>query len=255
TRYSFQSLDVQLCGNPCFRGNGLRQHSKTDREFLLDLARDYGAIMFVEAEEDGDTFHFLSQYHVMNVLVPAVTLYYGRCDVPERLVSFEANSDVGNVQLPRVLTGLEYKGGQPVQPKEADVQSPASASSDDDVFRDENLAELRRREPQKAGQLEALMTAAEDVQAGLREERGTVDRVAVPRFTTAEELAEIAKNQYSTSLLGMEATGSTMGNHRLHAQSTVEIADAGRFSGKWFLSKVQHIVDNQGYRTRFEGQR
>lgn len=253
-RYGFASLDVQLCGNPTFRGNGLRQHSKSDREFLLDLARDYGAIMYVDAAEDGDNFHFLSQYHVMNVIDPALTLYYGRCDVPERLTSFEASSDVARVQLPRELTGLEYREGTPVQPQQADIR-PVADEAAEDVFRDENLAELRRREPQKADQLEALMTAAPDVQQELREERGSVDRVAVPGFTTAEELAEIAKNQYSTSLHGMEATGSTMGNHRLHAQSTVEIADAGRFSGKWFLSRVQHTVDNEGYRTRFESRR
>jgi len=251
-KYGFKAVVVELSGNPLFEGNGLRQHNKTDREFLLELARDCGAIMYVEACAEGDELYFLSQYRVMNLIKPAVTLYYGRCDVPERLISFEANADTGNIQLPRVFTGMEYEGGKKIQPKKADIPPVSPAV---DRFRDENLDELRKREPQKEAQLKALMTAAQQVQKDLRVERGSVDRVAIPTPVKQKVLDEIAKNQFSTSLQGMKASGSTVGNHRLHAQTTVEIADAGRFSGKWYLSKVQHIVDGQGYRTRFEARR
>lgn len=251
-RYGFQSTDIQLRGDPLFPGNGLRQQNKTDRDFLIDLAADYGGVMYVDADETGDNFHFLSQYHVMKEIVPEVTLYYGRCDVPGHLLSFDANSDVSNVQLPRVLSGIDYTTGQRTQPRPVPIEA---VDQPEDRFRDENLTEFRQREPLKAAQLEALMTAAEAVQQQVREERGSVDRVAVSTFTTDEELSQRAENQYSTSLLGMEASGATLGNHRLHAQATVEIADAGRFSGRWFLSKVQHAVDDQGYRTKFECRR
>lgn len=250
--YGFQTIDIQLRGDPLFSGNGVRQQNKTDRDFLIDLAREYGGVMYVDADETGDNFHFLSQYHVMQEIEPEVTLYYGRCDAPDRLLSFDANSDVGNIQLPRALSGIDYNTGQRTQPRSAPIEA---VEQPEDRFRDENLTEFRRREPVKAAQLEALMTAAKEVQEQVREERGSVDQVAVSTFTTEEELAQRAENQHSASLLGMEASGATLGNHRLHAQTTVEIADTGRFSGRWFLSKVQHIVDDQGYRTKFECRR
>jgi uncharacterized protein len=251
-KYSFKQKEIKLRGDPCFDGNGLRQDNKTDLEFVLELASDYGAIMYIAADDKGDNFHFLSQYHVMEEITPALTLYYGRCDVPGRLLSFRANSDVGNIRLPRLLSGMDYTTGKRIQPKDQKIEEVVQPV---DRFRDENLTEFGKREPAKAEQLKAMMTAAADIQTKVREERGAVDHVADPVFTTEERIKERAKNQHSTSLLGMEANGTTTGNHRLHAQTTVEIADAGRFSGKWFLSKVQHTVDSQGYHTSFECRR
>ena len=54
----------------------------------------------------------------------------------------------------------------------------------------------------------------------------------------------------------MRASGTAVGNHHLHAQAAFNIADVGkRFSGIWYLSKVRHILDKEGYRTEFECQR
>jgi hypothetical protein len=250
-RYGFRRRDIQLHGNPRFGINGKRQHDKTDRQFLVDLAAEHDCVMYVDADDAGDNFHFISQYHIMKKGAE-VTLYYGRCDVPERLVSFEANADVGNIRLPRVLSGMDYKEGRRV---EACPDAQEKSEPPEDEFRDENLTELRKREPEKAAQLKALISAATAVQQQIREERGGVERIAIPTHITSDELCERAKNQSSTRLLGMEGSGSIGGNHRIHAQTVIHVADAGRFSGRWFLSKVQHILNGQGYRTTFECRR
>lgn len=251
-KYAFQRQDIKLRENPSFKGNGIRQQDKTDRDFLLELAAEYDDIMYVDADDTGDNFHFLSQYHIMKDIKPAVTLYYGRCGVPNRLLSFEANSDMGNIQLPRVLSGIDYKTGK----RTGVITGPiGKVEQPEDRFRDENLTELRKREPEKAAQLKALISAAREVQQKLREERGSVERVAIPTCTTAEELSQRVRNQFSTSLLGMEASGATVGNHRIHAQTGIHIADAGRFSGIWYLSNVQHILNGQGYQTKFQCRR
>ena len=74
-------------------------------------------------------------------------------------------------------------------------------------------------------------------------------------FTTAQDLQVRVDNQFSTSLYGMQASGSAVGNHRMHAQVTVRIADVGGFSNIWYLSQVRHILDRQGYRVEFECRR
>jgi len=193
----------------------------------------------------------VAQYEIMSA-EPEITLYYGRCGVPNRLLSFEAGSDVSDIQLPRAFSGMVYDDGQPVE-EEVPVEEVGST---EDTFYDENLTEFRQHEPIRAAQLESLIAASRDVQQKVREELGSVQREATPTFVTAEGLRERAKNQFSTSIRGMRASGATLGNHRLHAQTSVYIADVGgRFSGTWYLSQVRHIVNSEGYRTEFQCQR
>jgi len=251
-KYGFQEKCVTLHGDPCFDGNGIRQDNKTDLEFLLDLACDWGAILYVTATDEGDNFYFLSERHVMQELEPAVKYYYGRCDVEHRLLSFKANVDVGNIQLPRVLSGMDFETGQRIQPED---QQAEQAEPPEDEYQAENLTEFGKSDKEKGAEVEAMATAAEKIQKQVRDERGAVEHIADPGLRSPEHIKERAKNQFSTRLLGMEGSGTATGNHRLHAQTTVEIADAGRFSGKWFLSKVQHTVDSKGYYTSFECRR
>ena len=101
----FSDLDVNLLGDPNFTGNGLRQHEKTDLEFLNGLAETYGCVMYVTAGDSADTFHFVAQYAAMT-MDPAVTVYYGRSDVTNRLLRFESSADTSQIELPRVLSGI-----------------------------------------------------------------------------------------------------------------------------------------------------
>jgi phage protein D len=249
--HGFKSADVRVGGDPLFDGNGIRQQNETDLEFLLRLAADWACQMYVDPA-DGDVLRFLSQKNVMSEL-QQVTLYYGRCGVPDRLLSFQPRSDVADIQLPRVFSGVDYTTGEMIAPASAQEEDEVDT---EDAFLDENLAAFREREPERAGLLEGIISAAPDVRTTLLAELGTAHRVATPAFTTPENIEARRLNQLSTSALGMRASGSTVGNMRLHAQTAVRLADVGgRFSGTWFLSQVRHVLDAQGYRTEFEARR
>jgi hypothetical protein len=90
----------------------------------------------------------------------------------------------------------------------------------------------------------------------VREELGATERSALTTFITEQELRTRAQNQFSISVHGMRGSGSTAGNTDIHAHRTIRLDDlGGRFSGVWYVARVRHIVDQQGYRTDFECQR
>ena len=239
-------------GDPTFRGNGVRQRDQTDLEFLHGLASSYGCLMFIVPEEDGDALHFEAEYRIMTG-TPAVTLYHGRSGNPNRLLSFDANSNVAEIQLPRTLSGMDPDSGVPAEVRTAPLELVGAA---EDQFADENMTAFRERHPDRAGRLEAMISAADAVQAALREELGTSQRRAVETFASEQDLGVLAANQFSTKLYGMNASGSADGNRLVHAQTTIDIANVGgRFSGIWYLSEVRHVLSDQGYRTEFECQR
>jgi phage protein D len=250
--FMVQDIHIVLIGEPTFSGNGIRQQNETDLCFLLRLAAMYGCEMFVLAGDHADELHFEAQYQIMTK-EPAATLSHGRCGVPNRLISFKATDDVSQIQLPRTYAGLDYATGQPLKTPQTKIQPVKETEAS---FFDENMAELFKREPAKARQLQDLLGAANAVQEALRKKLGQVTLETTPGFATQQDLDIKAQNQFSTSLHGMRGSGTAAGNHRLHAQSTVNIADVGGgFSNTWYLSQVRHILDGQGYRTEFECQR
>lgn len=250
--YFSGSVVVNLRGDPEFTGNGIRQQDETDLAFLLRLGARYGAEMFVISGDEEDALHFESQHHIMTA-EPEITLYHGRCGAPARLIQFEAGSDVGNIQLPRVFSGIDYESGEPTEATTAPVEEVGES---EDTFLDENLAAFSEREPDRAAQLEALISAAEGVQESLREELGGEERIATPGFVSQADLDTQAENQFSTSIQGMRAGGTTTGNHRIRSQRSILIQDVGgRFSGTWYLTRVRHVLNQQGYQTEIECRR
>lgn len=250
--YFDQNVEVNVGGDPSFNGNGIRQQDETDLAFLLRLALTYGCEMFVIAGDQDDTLHFESQHSIMSA-DPEVTLHYGRCGVPNRLISFQASGDVSDIQLPRVFSGIDCETGELAEVTTAEVEEVGTTQDD---FFDENLTAFRERYPERADQLEGLLSAAGDVQGGLREELGSEEREATPGFTAQEDLDVRAENQFSTSIHGMRGSGTSVGNHRVRAQTSIRIADVGgRFSGTWYLAQVRHTLNGQGYQMELQCQR
>lgn len=250
--YPFAVSRVEVVGDPSFPGNGIRQREETDLQFLLRLAGEYGCAMSAAPGDSGEEFEFRAERVLMEA-EPDVTMYYGRCDVEHRLLSFTPGSDVGQIQLPRVRSGIDYASGEPID---------ASPGADDDVddlddpFADENLAAFSERYPDRAARLEALIAAAPAAGDALRQDLGSTVREAVPTFTTPEDLAQRLQNEFSSQRQGMEASGATPGNYQLRAQRTVGVLDVGgHFSGKWFLTQVRHTVNRSGFRTEFQCRR
>jgi phage protein D len=248
----FNKLNIDVLGDPKFVGNGLRQDEQTDLCFLQHLAQAYGCVMYVKPGDQQDTLHFVAQKKVMTTQ-PDVTLFYGRADVDRRLIHFESSSDVAEIRLPRVLSGVDFDLGKAV---EVTTSQADDVGNTDDPFKDENLTAFRKDSPVKSALLEGLISAASATQAVLRQELGNVEREAVTTFATAADLAAIAKNQFSTSLRGMRASGQAIGARDLWARSAVDIQDVGgRFSGIWYLSQVRHVLNREGYRSELQCQR
>jgi len=244
--------DVVVLGDPDFGDDGMRQQDETDLAFLLRLGGEFGCEMFVDSDDFGETLHFLSQKSIME-RDPVATLHYGRCDVETRLLSFEPGTDVTNIQLPQVLSGTDYATGTV---SDVTLGDDEELGDQDDAFVDENLTAFRKRYPDKADQLEGLLGAAEDIHTAVRTKLGTATRRAITTFVSPTELQQRRKNQFSTSRLGMRASGVTDGNRALHAQSTISLEDVGgRFSGTWYVSQVKHTLNGQGYKTEFQCQR
>ncbi len=250
--HGFLRRNVRLLGDPQLEGNGIRQRDETDLAFLRRLAANFGAQVHVVAKDADDEFTFLAQREIMTS-DPEVTLHHGRCGVDHRLLTFEARADVAQVQLPRAFSGVDYDRGEAVEVLQAPVEEVGDT---EDLYFDENMTAFRARDPGRAGALQALLGAAPSVRRTVIQELGEVERVKVPTFTSAEDLRTRSQNQFSTSIHGMRASGTTGGNHALRAQTNVRIEDVGgRFSGIWFLTQVRHVLDEQGYRTEFECRR
>ncbi len=245
-------VEVDLLGDPQFTGNGIRQQDETDLAFLYRLGTAYGFEVFVVTDEDTDTLHCTAQYQIMTS-EPEMTLYHGRCDVPNHLTRFQASSNVSDIQLPRVFSGIEFETGELAEVTTAEVGEVGEL---EDQFLDENLTEFRQRDAQRAEQLASLLDAAPTIQQELRKDLGEVEREPTLGFTTQEALEERAKNQFSTSIHGMRGNGATPGNQRIHAQASIGISDVGgRFSGTWYLSQVRHTLDRMGYQVEITCQR
>ena len=250
--FYFGSVNTKIVGDVTFTGNGIRQDDETDLRFLLRLARAYGCVAYVSIGATSDTFNFVGQQTVMQS-TPAVTLYYGRCDVAHRLLSFHSSADVSDVQLPRVLSGIDQNTGQAISVTTADINA---LPSEPDPFLDENLTAFRAVAPVKAAQLELLLSTAKGVQSSLQQELGQTTRQPTSTFTTQNDMSAIAQNQFSTSLHGMRASGQALGVPQLVACTSVAIQDVGgRFSKSWYLTQVRHTLNVQGYNTAFECRR
>jgi phage protein D len=251
-QYNFDIVQVDVNGDPMFSNNGIRQDDETDLGFLLRLARAYGCIPHLSIGATDDTFNFVAEKKVMTS-IPAVTLCYGRCDITSPLLSFQSSADISDVQLPRVLSGIDYDSGEVIGVVNAD---PQSVPTDHDQCFQENLAAFRSAAPIKAANLELLLAASSGVQADLRKELGLNVRQAVRTFVSQSQISALASNQFSTSLHGMRASGAALGVKELSACTNVRIQDVGgRFSRNWYLSQVRHSLNCDGYTTNFECRR
>ncbi len=250
--YSFPVTLVDVVGDPSFPGNGIRQREETDLQFLLRLGAECGCAMASLPGDSGEELEFRAERILMEE-EPEVILYYGRCDVEHRLLTFTPSSDVGQIQLPRVMSGIDYTTGERIDARPADDEDVEDL---EDPFASENLSAFGDRYPDRADRLGELIDAAPAAHDEVETDLGTTTRAAVTTFTTPEDLAERLQNQFSSQRLGMHASGATPGNYRLRAQRTVGILDVGgHFSGKWFLTQVRHTVNRSGFRSEFECRR
>ncbi len=244
-------LQLELLGDPVFDGEGLRQRDETDLCFLRRLAEEAHCAMGVVVGEESDSFIFRAQNAILRT-TPEVVLHYGRCDVENRLLTFTGQVDVGDIALPRTMAAMDRRTGEVVPPRASVLEDVGRA---EDRLRDENLAAFEETHEDRGAELRALIDAAESVEPLLRAELGEARREPVTAFATADQVIQQGEQQPSTTLHGMQASGSTVGNKDIHVRAALGIEGGGRFSGTWFVSKATHAFDRQGYRTEFTCER
>lgn len=241
-------LSIALIADPIFPGEGLRQREQTDLAFLRCLAEHMHCAMGIDLVEGAEEFVFKAHQRVLEATAD-VTLYYGRCDVANRLLTFDAQVDVASIAVPRAIAGMDPATGVIIDP----VATPiAPVGRVEDRLLDDNLSAFEEEHPDRAALLRELIAAGEALDPIVREALGEARRDPIPSFATPEEANEEAQAaQPSTSVHGMEATGSTPGNKDIHARRPMEVEGGGRFSGKWYVSRATHTLDRQAYRTDF----
>lgn len=246
-RFLAQNISLPAGGNPTYTGNGIRQQEKTDLAFLHDLASAQRCKVFVEAADLGETFNFQSEQKLMDA-EPAASLYYARCGAENQLLSFSVNSDVNQRRKPKVYASVDPESGQ-----ETEAERKVEEARDllGDPF-DENLAELTRSQPAKAAALASLINVAGSAYQSIFAATGDEEREITTGLSNAQTLREQTAPEASTVTEGITGQGVTEGNKDLRAKRNVQIeAVGGRFSGKWYLSQVRHVVNGSGYQTHF----
>lgn len=249
--FAGRPLRIEPLGDPVFDGEGLRQRDETDLCFLRRLAELAKCVMGVEVGDDGETFTFVAQQTVLQS-TPSVVLHYGRCNVEQRLLTFNGQVDVGSIAVPRTIAAMDPRTGEVIDPRDSQLVEVGVL---EDRLRDENLAAFEDRHADRGTALRELIDAAEAAEPDLRAELGAARREPIPSFATAEQVIQHGAQQPSSSLHGMQASGSTLGNKDLHARTAVAIEGGGRFSGAWYVSRASHRFDRDGYRTEFDCQR
>lgn len=246
-----RSMTVQVDGDPTFPGEGLRQREETDLAFLRRLAQEAQCAMGIDFGESGEEFIFKAQQQILQA-TPDVALHYNRCGVSNRLLSFNAQADVANIAVPRVIAGMDPTTGETIDPTATTLTEVGSL---DDRLREDNLAAFEEKHPDRGDALRDLISAAETLDETVRQDLGDSRRDAMLAFVTPSQAAQVAQQQPSATLHGMQASGTTSGNKDVHVRKALDIEGAGRFSGTWFVTKATHMLDRQGYRTDFTCQR
>jgi hypothetical protein len=239
---------VDLLANPKFEGQGLRQREETDLCFLRRLAAANHCTMGVDV---AGTFRFKATAKVLKEQ-PTVSLAYGRCDVPARLLTFQAQADAGRIEVARVIAALDPITGEVHDVRESPVEPPVTP---EDPLLDEALAAFAVESADRASSLNQLIAAAPAVDTTFRKSLGAARRAPIPTFSTLDQLAEDGALQPGATALGMEANGGALGNKAMHVGAPLMIVGGGRFSGPWFVTKATHTLDRQGYRTDFTCER
>jgi phage protein D len=246
-----QEIKLPSGGNPSYTGNGIWQQEKTDLDFLHELADRQHCKVFVDAEDLGDKFFFKPEQTIMDA-EPTATIYYGRCGVTNRLLSFSINSDVSQRQRPQAYASIDPETGQETT-AERQQEEPRDLMS---TPYDANLAAFSQHEPVKAAALKPLLEVAAQTYQKIFKSIGDEERVITSGLFNAKSLKEQTTPQPSTVSEGITGEGVTEGNKDLRAKRNIQIESVGgRFSGKWYLSQVRHVVDGNGYHTHFTGTR
>jgi phage protein D len=209
------------------------QDNLYDIDFLIQEARKVGYVVYIDQERQSNgNMREVLFFGPRDARHPGVPVTNYELDWGTSLIDFTPKLSIANQVISVSVRGRN---------RDTNERINVSATLDDATI-NTDLHDLVR-----------------SIQAGLpadecREREETVTNI--PHFTREEA------RHHATRLLDdrlhqlVEANGTTVGLPDLRAGQTVHIRRLGaRFSGKYFVTKTTHTLDDNGYRTKFTAQR
>jgi phage protein D len=211
----------------------IAQDNQYDIDFLIQEARKVGYVVYIDLEEQaGGRTREVLYFGPADVRHPGVPEVTYELEWGTSLVDFAPKLSTANQ-----VNALEVRGWDRATNRAITERAQlADASINTD--------------------LHPLLAAAQADQPtdACREREETVTNT--PHFTPEEARHHAVRllNERLNQLV--EATGTTVGLPDLRAGQKVNIVGVGaRFSGRYFVTKTTHTLDDSGYRTKFTARR
>jgi Bacteriophage probable baseplate hub protein len=211
----------------------LGQDNQFDIDFLILQARKYGYVVYItqESSANGGTSEAL-YFGPADVLHPGVPDVAYELKWGESLVDFTPKLSTANQ-----VTAVTVRGWDRATNRAIDKTARLS-----DAHINEDLHDL----------LTASQAGMASDQCREREELVT----NIPHFTPEEAQHHAVRILEDRLNQMVEANGTTVGLPDLRAGQKVYIKGLGhRFSGRYFVTKTTHTLDDTGYRTKFTARR
>lgn len=232
--YSIQIGKIEPNPDPEFRdeeGQRLRQQNKKDWEFIQDLAYEYGAVAFVEYNDNKSKFYFLTLQSLKDGDAMGSLTY---CRGYSELIEFSYQRIAGGAAVTRTATTADPGTGaptQPVTPPPATPEPPARADPD-------TSTRLAATSPTAAAQYDQAMTTAA---AAGNQPASQRPRAPVPGSPSDPRLPERVSRPDPTRILGYIGNGTAIGTVKLRAKGKVKILGLAPWAeGEWYVQKVTH---------------
>jgi len=209
------------------------QDNLYDIDFLIQEARKVGYVVYIDQERQANgNMREVLYFGPRDARHPGVPVTNYELDWGTSLIDFSPKLSIANQVASVVVRGWNRGTNRAID----------ESATLDDATVNVDMHDLVRA-----------------VQEGLpadecREREETVTNT--PHFTPEEARHHAARLLDARLHTLVEATGTTVGLPDLRAGQTVHIRKLGaRFSGKYFITKTTHTLDDNGYRTKFTAQR
>jgi len=244
-KYKFADVVASLKPDP--KVTLENQDAKTDLAFLQELAKRYTAKCFVELnEDDEEILYFIPDRRILRLnRADKVVLRYRQGPV-SNLMSFSPQFEASDIDRVKEVHTID-RGGRAVKtPPQPPVEVFVWPLADDLDGR-ANAADLVRIDAlYKAG-----VAAREKLQKELAKPKPHTGKAAVSQQQVDDEAGALESRR-----LGMSCGGTTIGSIWMRAKCNVTISGVHeRFAGDWYVNRVTHTVDSNGYKTDFKAVR
>jgi len=244
-RYKFADVVAGLKPDP--KVTLENQDGKTDLAFLQDLAKRYTAKCFVELDEHHqEVLYFIPDRRILHLnRADKLVLRYRQGPV-SNLMSFSPQFEASDIDRIKEVHTID-RGGHAVKTPPPPPVEVFVWPLTDDLDSRANAADLDRIN----ALYQAGVRAREKLQKELAKPKPHTGKAAVSQAQVDDETGALESRR-----LGMSCAGTTIGSIWMRAKCNVTISGVHeRFAGDWYVTRVTHTVDSNGYKTDFKAVR